>query len=338
VSSPKVTVLMPVHNGAPYLERAVDSILRQTCEAFELLVIDDASTDESWDILSALHDPRIRLVRHEKNRDLVATLNEGLDLARGEYVARMDQDDISLPERLEKQAAFLERHGDVGIVAVGARLIDERDRPRAVLPLLAGHGLLRWSFCFGCPIAHAGVMMRRSLILELGAYREEAFRCEDYDLWTRAADKTRLAMLPEVLLLLRRHASSMTRVWPEDNVRNALRVAGAHIRTILGEEPPPGALRTLWLQDVRVPADAVAAADWMGRLQDSVLSDPSLNPAEKEIIRLDAAARLFKLFMRGISHPGVWPILGRSLKADPFVVVRQALSFPRRLFPGMGLS
>lgn len=338
MSLPKVTVLMPVHNGAPFLERAVDSILRQTHGAFELLVIDDASTDNSWDILSALHDPRIRLVRHEKNRDLVATLNEGLELARGEYVARMDQDDISLPERLEKQTAFLERHGDVGIVVVGARLIDEQDRPGAVLPLLSSHGLLRWSFCFGCPIAHAGVMMRRSKILELGAYREEAFRCEDYDLWTRAAEKTRLVMIPEVLLHLRRHATSMTRVWAEDNIRNALRVAGAHIRTILGEEPPPGALRTLWLQEVGEPADAVTAADWICRLRDAVLSDESLNPSENEGIRHDAAARLFKLFVRGISHPVVWTVLGRSLKADPLVVVRQVMLLPRRLFAGMGTT
>lgn len=335
---PKVTVLMPVHNGLPYLERAVESILRQTHAEFELLVIDDASTDESGAVLSAMRDPRIRLVRHERNMDLVATLNEGLDLAQGEYVARMDQDDISLPERLEKQVAFLERHGDVGIVAAGARLIDGSDRPGAVLPLLAGHDLLRWSFCFGCPIAHAGVMMRRSLILELGAYREEAFRCEDYDLWTRAAGKTRLAMIPEVLLHLRRHASSMTRIWPEDNVRNALRVASAHIQTILGEEPPPGVLRTLWLQEVRDPADATAAANWVGRLCDAMLSDPSLAFVERRGIRLDAAARLFMLFANGISHPALWPALGRSLKMDPLVVARQAWSVTQRHFPGMAIS
>jgi glycosyltransferase involved in cell wall biosynthesis len=329
---------MPVHNGLPYLGRAVESILRQTWGEFELLLIDDASTDGSGDFLSALEDPRIRLVRHERNLDLVATLNEGLNLARGEYVARMDQDDISLPERLEKQVAFLERHGDVGVVAAGARLIDGADRPGAVLPLLAGHGLLRWSLCFGCPIAHAGVMLRRSVILELGAYREEAFRCEDYDLWTRAAERTRLAMIPEVLLHLRRHAASMTRVWPEDNVRNALKVAAAHIRTLLDEEPPPGALRTLWLQEIGEPAGAMEAADWIGRLCAAMLADPALAPGERRGIRLDAAARLFVLFARGVSHPALWPALGRSLKMDPLVVFRQAWSAGRRHFPGMAVS
>jgi len=338
VSLPKVTVLMPVHNGAPYLRQAVDSILGQTYPEFELLVIDDASTDGSWDILSALRDPRIRLVRHAENLDLVATLNEGLELARGEYVARMDQDDISLPERLERQAAFLDRQGEVGIVAVAARLIDGADRPGAVLPLLEGHNLLRWSFCFGCPIAHAGVMMRRSLVLAAGAYRAEAFRCEDYDLWTRALGRTRLAMIPEVLLNLRRHASSMTRVWPEDNVRNALRVAATHIRTIAGEEPPPGALRTLWLQEVRDTASAMDAAVWIDRLCRTMLSDRSLAPAERRRIRLDAAARLLVLFAKGIARPGLWPVLAQALRLDPLVVVRQARSVRRRLLPGTGMS
>ena len=111
----KVTVLMPVYNGEIYLKQAIESILHQTLSDFEFLIINDGSTDASVEIIQSIKDPSIRLLHNRTNLTLVPTLNKGLELARGEYVARMDCDDISLPERLAKQVEFMDRFRDVGV-------------------------------------------------------------------------------------------------------------------------------------------------------------------------------------------------------------------------------
>jgi glycosyltransferase involved in cell wall biosynthesis len=121
---PRITVLMPVHNGEPYLDASVRSILGQTYGDFEFLVIDDGSTDGSARILRAYQDPRFRIVENGRNLGVVETLNRGLSLSRGEYVARMDCDDESLPERLERQVSFLDSHPEVGVLGTSGDLID----------------------------------------------------------------------------------------------------------------------------------------------------------------------------------------------------------------------
>jgi glycosyltransferase involved in cell wall biosynthesis len=121
---PKVTVLLPVYNSAPFLRQAVDSILAQTRGDFELLAIDDGSTDASLEILHSYHDPRLRIIQHPRNLGLVASLNEGLDLAHGEYVARMDADDAMVPERLAEQSAFLDARPDIAVVAAFVEFIN----------------------------------------------------------------------------------------------------------------------------------------------------------------------------------------------------------------------
>jgi glycosyltransferase involved in cell wall biosynthesis len=114
--SPKVTVLMSVYNGEEHLREAIDSILNQTYKNFEFLIIDDGSTDGSVNIIRSYLDPRIRLIKNKKNIGITRSLNKGLKLARGEYIARMDDDDIAFPERLEKQVRFLNEHVNVGLV------------------------------------------------------------------------------------------------------------------------------------------------------------------------------------------------------------------------------
>src|SRR2546423_6687976 len=123
---PRVSVLMPVYDVAKYLREAIDSILGQTFTDFEFIIIDDASTDRSAEIINSYNDPRIRFIQNEKNVGLIATLNRGLDLAYGEYLARMDQDDVSLPERLAKQVAFMETASDVAASGTWARDIDDK--------------------------------------------------------------------------------------------------------------------------------------------------------------------------------------------------------------------
>ena len=126
-----VSVVLPVYNGAKYLRDAIDSMLAQSYANFELIIIDDGSTDDSINIISAFNDPRIRLYSQE-NQGLAATLNRGITLAKGAYIARQDQDDVSLPNRLSKQAAFLETNPDYGMVGTWASIWERNETDRAL--------------------------------------------------------------------------------------------------------------------------------------------------------------------------------------------------------------
>ena len=200
---PAVTVLMPVYNGARYLREALESILAQTCTDFEFLVIDDGSTDGSPDLVAAYRDERIRLVRRERNMGLIATLNEGLQLARADLVARMDADDVAHPERLERQLAVLKAHPGLVLVGSDLEIIDAAGVPVGYEPKPVEDAGLKLALSVICAIAHPTVVFRRDAVLKVGGYREEFHAAEDYDLWTRLAGEGEFGNLPLPLLKYR---------------------------------------------------------------------------------------------------------------------------------------
>lgn len=201
---PKVTVLMSVYNGERYLNEAVDSILSQTFTDFEFLIIDDASTDRTPEILRGYDDPRIRIVTNEENLGLTKSLNKGLALARGEYIARMDADDISAPERLEKQVSFLERNTDIGVLGTNVQYVDDFGNPLQILKWPSCDSLIKWRLCFMNPLAHPSILIRRKLLTNIGGYNEEITFAQDYDLWGRLSLITQFGNHEEVLLHLRK--------------------------------------------------------------------------------------------------------------------------------------
>jgi hypothetical protein len=209
-SPPQVTVLMPVRNGAAHLQSAVESVLAQTFVDFELLILDDGSTDATAEILRALRDPRVRIVTHQRNLGLVPTLNEGLELARGQFIARQDHDDLSFPDRLRNQVGYLQAHPDCALVGTEAfATIGNEDR--AYRLLRPGHAeSIRWYLCFDNAFIHSAVMFRRDVLRnEFGGY-PSSFHSEDYALWSRVAASHETANLLEPLLAYREHAASVT--------------------------------------------------------------------------------------------------------------------------------
>ena len=207
---PKVTVLMGVYNGQRYLRAAIDSILQQTFTNFEFLIIDDGSKDASVEIIKSYSDPRIRLLINEKNIGLAASLNRGINSSTSRYIARMDCDDISLPQRLEKQVAFLEHHSDIGICGSGIEIIGKKSDDRA--GFFNDDAMIRSSLIFDSGFAHPAVMISRQLLHECNLRYDETFtHAQDYDLWARAAAYTKFANLPETLLRYRVHAESAGR-------------------------------------------------------------------------------------------------------------------------------
>ncbi len=236
---PKISVVMPVYNGEKYLNQAIDSILAQTFTDFEFIIIDDGSTDNSLAIIKAYQDSRLKLHQNKQNLGLVATLNRGLDLAKCEYIARMDCDDISLPDRFAKQVNFLDNHPHISLVGSSVRIIDGENNLGMVAEMPTSHYLIKWSLQFYCPIMHPTVMYRRESIIQLNGYSSqlilgrEKYSGEDYDLWRRLSNTSQLANLPEVLLLLRKHNHNVTKVHFDEHMTNSVIICQSAFQDIL---------------------------------------------------------------------------------------------------------
>ncbi len=206
---PLVSVVLPVYNGAHYLAEAIESILLQTFQDFELIIINDGSTDKSLDIIKqyAMKNPMIFVIDRE-NRGLVASLNEGIAKAQGKYIARMDQDDISLPTRFEKQIDLLEKDADLVLCGTWATIIDSDGTCLKNSSIRIKHEDIMKDMerCIN-PFFHPSVMFRKSNNL---FYNETAFYCEDYEMWVKCSAIGRLANIPEYLLKYRIEFQSMT--------------------------------------------------------------------------------------------------------------------------------
>ena len=211
--TPLVSVLMPAYNAARFLRPAVESILNQTFDDFEFVIVDDGSTDDTGEILAecAARDPRIRVLTNERNLRIVASLNRGLDACRGTYVARMDADDVALPDRLAKQVAALARQPDLAVLGGALTYIDADGKKLNVTRhCTVGDSLLR-----KCPLLHPTVVLRRAVFARHGLrYRTEFREAEDYYLWLETSRHGRLGAIDDVVLQYRVSGSAarMTRV------------------------------------------------------------------------------------------------------------------------------
>lgn len=205
---PTVTVLMPVFDGERFLREAIESILAQTYADFEFMIIDDGSTDASLDIVMSYKDARIRLLRNERNLGLTASLNRGLALAKGQYLARMDADDISLPTRLARQIALMEAHQTVGVCGTWAELRGKESHDVWRYP--TDPDLIHAHLLFASVLVHASVIMNRTLLEKHQLQYSPSFVCaQDYELWARAARCFPLANVPEILLIHRVHSEQV---------------------------------------------------------------------------------------------------------------------------------
>ena len=209
MKDPKVTVLMSVYNGEKYLEEAVNSILNQTFEDFEFLIINDGSTDRTLSKLKNYSDSRIKILNNEKNLGLTRSLNIGLKRSKGKYIARMDADDVSMPERLKEEIEFLDSHEDYAAVGTFVYVLDENSEiiRRSKNPIEDAE--IRENLVYGNCINHGSVMLRKSCLLDVGYYNETMVRSQDYELWIRLSKKYRLSNLPEYLYKWREHKKNI---------------------------------------------------------------------------------------------------------------------------------
>lgn len=261
-SRPRVSVLMPVYNGEKYVAEAIDSILAQTFEDFEFLIINDGSTDGTREILEryAAQDGRIRVL-HRENRGITPTLNELLELARGDLAARMDSDDIAFPDRFAQQVRHFDENPDCVLVGGAVVIIDPKGRElhSRTAPLLHHEIVDGFLGRKGHPLCHPATMFRRGRAIESGGYREGYIHAEDLDFFLRLAEVGKLANLAAPLLKYREHGGKVSAKFARLQGETTRRILmEAHQRR--GTEPPTSVL------DLRIepitPADQRRLWGW----------------------------------------------------------------------------
>jgi glycosyltransferase involved in cell wall biosynthesis len=233
----RVSVVMSVFNGERFLREAVDSILGQTYRDLELIVIDDGSADGSGEILAQRRQADARLrVFPQANMGLTRSLNRGVELSTGEYVARMDADDLSEPRRFERQVAFMDAHPDVGLLGTAYREIDGEGRVLGTKVFPTDDRALRAALIRYNPFFHASVLLRREVFTAVGLYDPAWPSVEDYELWLRVAQRFRLANLEEPLGMRRYDGVNISIRRDNEQLLWSMRLRWAAIRR--GQYPP----------------------------------------------------------------------------------------------------
>jgi hypothetical protein len=241
--APRATVLTAVHNGAPWLARSLESVLAQDFADFELIVVDDASDDDSPAILAATDDPRLRVLRNPRNLGLTVSLNRGLELARGAVILRHDADDLSLPGRFARQMALLDARPEVGVCGGFAIMADGEGRPLGTYRVPLGHAAIAWAVGFGHAFAHPAVAVRAGVLRAVSGYDPAWPVAQDQELWTRLVWTTRMANIAEPLVEYRQHAGMASRARGAEQRAADLRARGRFLERLLGREVPPDLLR-----------------------------------------------------------------------------------------------
>jgi glycosyltransferase involved in cell wall biosynthesis len=235
--APVVSIVLPVYNCPQYVGQAISSMLSQTMGDFELVVIDDGSTDETPRVLERYRDPRVRLI-FQSNHGLAATLNRGIETARGRYIARQDQDDYSFPTRLARQVEYMEGHPDCAIVGTWAEIYRD-DAPtgrRHQHP--SDNASLKYELLLDNPFVHSSVMLRTSALKGVGGYSTDPLRQppEDYELWSRLARVHEVANLPEALHVYREVHGSMSRDGPSPFMERLVKISAENISWAAGRQ------------------------------------------------------------------------------------------------------
>jgi glycosyltransferase involved in cell wall biosynthesis len=219
---PRISVLMPAYNAEKYIAEAIESILKQTYKDFELIIVDDASTDDTAKIIKsyAKRDKRIKYYKNEKNSGVTITLNNGLKHCSGDYIARMDSDDVSMKKRFEEQVREMDKGSD--LIGTNITFIDENGKKS---------GTRKYSneidkvIIIESPLAHPTVMFRKEFLKKTGNYRPEYNSAEDYDLWIRFYRKNaKIKIIQKPLLLYRQHKDTVKNLKTKKTIRTTIRV------------------------------------------------------------------------------------------------------------------
>ena len=225
-----LSVILPVYNSELYIRESIQSILNQSFSDFELIVLNDGSTDKSEKVILEFQDQRIKYVKNETNLKLIETLNLGLKLAQGKYIARIDADDVAFPDRFEKQITFLENNPDYGLVGSFAECFGDTN---GILKYVEEDQDIRFALLSHNPFIHSSVIFRRSILDEHQLeFRKEQVHVEDYDLWVRILSFTKAKIIPETLIKYRMHENQISSKFRDLQNHNSENLQKKYFRTV----------------------------------------------------------------------------------------------------------
>ena len=317
VPPPRVSVVTPAYNAAPYLAQAIGSILGQTFTDLELIVVDDASTDATAAILAGYHDPRLRVVRNDRNLGVVGSRNRGMAMVRGEFVAPFDADDVSLPTRITKQVAFFDRNPETVLIGTATRYLEHGEVRPGKRVHDTGTAMVRWLLHVTNPMGHSTLMYRTSAVRALGEFMiEEYFYAEDFEFCHRLLTQGEVGFLNEPLLLYRRHAQAVSIKHEAVMQRHAAKVLERLYQPWLGDEGRRAAeLVTRLCFERRAPGSVMVLDEFgrlLGRLTDGFFATYATTPGERVAI-LQHASSLWWSSARLAVRNGITG----ALRADP---------------------
>lgn len=246
---PKVTVLMPVYNGEKYLREAINSILNQTFTDFEFLIIDDGSKDKTEGIIRSYTDPRIRLLTNKKNQGVVHSLNKGIESAKGKYIARMDADDLSMPERLNDEVNFLEKNPDHSLVGTMRYTMNDKRQIKSLAFAVFDNEDIQLYLAFGNIFTHGSVMIRKSVLLDNDLrYNLKAKHFEDFDLWIKIANISKVANLSKPLYSWMHNPQGISSVNNQEMNRGSDFLTSQQLKTVKLPKLSIYKIRNYWVQ------------------------------------------------------------------------------------------
>ncbi|WP_438978905.1 glycosyltransferase family 2 protein [Polynucleobacter sp.] len=324
----KVSVILPAYNAENYISESILSILNQTYPYFELIIIDDGSCDQTFNIIKSFNDSRIRVIQNQINQGLIECLNLGAGVATGVYLARMDADDIAESNRLLEQVIFLEHNAEVVVLGSGIKIIDGDGEEGIKYLYPESHSVIEWALHFYCPLAHPTVMIRLSAVDKRALYNHDAKYAEDYDLWQRLIKKYRFANLRSSLLRLRKHDSNISLIENSAHQKNALLVAKRQIETTLLSPismPVTQCLLSLGKECSSVSFDAINVIQKI-RIN-FLLKNKNISQNDLKKINSDAAFRIFIIGCRNISIQMLFNWLLIIMKLDPFIFFKSLVRY-----------
>lgn len=330
--APLISVVMPVYNGGRYLHEAIESILWQTFGHFEFLIINDGSADETAHTLAqyAQRDSRIHIVQ-QAHLGLIAALNNGCCRAKGKYIARMDADDVSLPERFRKQVEYMEAHPEIGILGTWAECIDGQGAHLEDWYSPTSPALVRWHLLFSDCVVHPSMMMRRELGHALGFYHDNAVCAEDYDLMARAIAITNITNLPDSLLRYRVWNNRVTSRYPQMQHQSSVKIVHAMAQALLAKTISEEEIDTIRKMGSGAPLTSrqiESAARLIRKLCRAYTRCVAMKHTEAKKVAQDAAGKLYTLAL----------LMGKVSLWKSFIILLQAFRLDASLIAHLAVK
>ncbi len=328
MTSPKVSVLLTTYNGARHIGETIQSILDQSFTDFELVVVDDGSSDDTCAIVAGFNDPRLRLSRAPVNLGVVGARNFGFRQLRGRYIATIDHDDLWRPARLQRGVALLDANPDTDLVGTKTAVLADGVIAPAERRSSATSMVMRWLLLLRCEMVFSSLLFRREAarLPDGGLVREALRYADDYDLMLRLSAAGGVAVIDEVLTIYRSHAANTTRTVGRTMFENATAALALAYARWLGEDAQPAAWRIAWHVSrghaVASWAEMVALGNDITGLRDGFNTTYQPNPTDRAAIDQDAVAAYWKVLVASMSSGRVW-LLACALRHPALVPPRR---------------